>query len=135
MWWLKAGAVAVFLGLVAWWHLAQVSSAANAARTGERLVWQERQARAEIEADRDRQATQALIKSVEADYWQKQAAGEVQHRDEMAALEQTLTEEKAENDPTPDGKPAPDRCPDFVSKRVRDQLNPIGRDPAPGNNP
>jgi hypothetical protein len=135
MWWLKAGAVAAVIGLSIWWHQAQVNNAYASGQINERLVWQERQARANIEADRDRQETQTLIKSVEADYWQKQAASEVQHRDEMAAIEQTLTEEKAENDKILDGKPAASGCPAFVSKRMRDQLNAIGREPAHGNNP
>jgi hypothetical protein len=129
--WIKIGTGLAVLGAVFWWHQTQVSNAYASGQTSERLVWQERQVRADIEADLARKNTQVLIKAVEADYWQKQAASEVQHRDQLTALEQTLTEEKADDEK----KPAVAGCPAFVSKRVRDQLNAIGRDPAPGDNP
>jgi hypothetical protein len=123
--WAKAAFIVIALAAALWWHQTQVDSAADAAQLGERLVWQERQARANIEADRDRQETQKLIKGVEADYWRKQAESDARHQTEMTALEETIKDEK----------PSDATCGDFVSKRLRDQLNAIGRDDPPRGHP
>lgn len=130
--WIKAGAILAVLAAVFWWHQTQVNNAADAARLGERLVWQERQARQLIEDEAKRQTTQALIKSVEAGYWKQKAEADTRHRTELAALEQALTDEKADDEKPEAGKPAV--CRPFVSKRVRDQINRLGSDPS-GNHP
>jgi DNA-directed RNA polymerase len=129
MFWIKAGAMVALIAAVFWWHQTQVNNAADAARLGERLIWQERQGRQLIEDEAKRQSTHALIKSVEAGYWKQKAEADELHRNEMAALEQTLAEEKAD-----DAKTDPAVCRPFVSKRVRDQINRLGSDPS-GNHP
>jgi hypothetical protein len=113
--WLKAGFVAAAIAAVLWWHENAVSRAAEAARLAERLVWQERQARALIEEDRARKETQAMIARVETEYWQRQAGAATQ----ISELEKALADERHDSD---GGDCAP-----AVSKRLRDKLQPIGR--------
>jgi hypothetical protein len=113
--WLKAGFVGAAIAASLWWHESAVSRAAGAARLGERLVWQERQARALIEEDRARKETQALIARVEAEYWQRQAGA----TEQISELEKALADERQDSD----GR----ACDPAVSKRLRDKLQPIGR--------
>lgn len=83
----------------------------------ERLVWQERQARADAKAEADRRAAQAKIGAIESEYWQRAATDAAR----LAELEEELAREK--DDPA-----AAAGCAPLVGKRVRDRLDAIGRD-------
>ena len=113
---LVIGAVAMLAVIVAayGWHRIELSRAVAEGQMSERLIWQERQARAEIEAEAARKSTQEMIARIEADYWQRQAG----QAETVAELEKALADEKASADPA---------CGPVVSKRVRDQLDRVGR--------
>lgn len=114
---LALGLMALAAGFV--WHLFDRVAAYQAGQTAERLVWQERQAMAEAEAERARKVAQAEIRRIEADYWRARAGD----RDRIAELEKVI-----DDDAQPEALAAcPGRRTPLVGKRVRDNLNAIGR--------
>ncbi len=94
----------------------RVDRAYQDGKLSERLAWQEKQRRAEIKLAADRRAAQETIDRIEADYWAKQTDQAIQ----LADLEKALQAERAQNADI-------SACHSGVSKRVRDQLAPIGR--------
>ncbi len=96
----------------------RVDRAYSAGQLSERLVWQEKQRRAEIKLAEDRRSTQANIDRIEAEYWSQQTS-QAMH---LADLENALQAERTENARSPQTV-----CRPAVSKRVRDILAPLGR--------
>lgn len=102
------------------WHQIDKSAAYADGQRNERLIWAEKQARAEIKAENDRITAQIDIARIEADYLKQSAEA----RKTITDLEEALEED--EKQATPAG---PDRCTLApVGKRVRDNLNRLGRD-------
>ncbi|HEV7251444.1 MAG TPA: hypothetical protein VGN93_31085 [Shinella sp.] len=93
----------------------RVGRAREGGRLDERLIWQERQRRADLKRDADRRQAQAEIDAIERDYWSRQAADALK----ISELEKTLEEDPKNGDAAGD-RPA-------LSRRVRDAINPIGR--------
>lgn len=94
----------------------RVGRARDAGRLDERLVWQERQRRAELAREADRKAAQAKIDAVEQDYFSRQSLDAIRISDLEKALEGEQT-----NSPVAGCGPA-------VSRKLRDAIDRIGRD-------
>lgn len=94
----------------------RVGRARVAGRLDERLVWQERQRRAQLKLDRERDLAQAKIDAVEQDYLTRQTTDAIR----ISELEKALEDEQ-----TSDAAPG---CGPALSRRLRDAIDNIGRD-------
>ncbi|UDF29403.1 UNVERIFIED_ORG: hypothetical protein LHK14_18095 [Roseateles sp. XES5] len=98
------------------WHLYDRNQAYQAGQRDERLVWQERQARAAATRQAERDAAQTKIDSAERDYLARETAAAIKISELEKALEEDQTSSPAAG------------CGPAVSRRLRDALDAIGRD-------
>ncbi|MDX3973316.1 hypothetical protein [Shinella sp.] len=94
----------------------RVGRARETGRLDERLVWQERQRRAELQRDAERKSAQAKINEVERDYLSRQSTDAIRISDLEKALEEEQTSSPAAG------------CGPAVSRKLRDAIDRIGRD-------
>lgn len=106
------------IGAGAVWHLGAVSDARHSGALSERLVWQEKQRRADIKREAERQAAQGAIDAAETMMIEAMAETAIAEADLDAALKQ----EKTSNDTKTGGA-----CRAYLPDGVRDALNRIGR--------
>lgn len=100
------------------WHVYDRGRAYNEGVTAERLAWEERRVRDLAKAAADRKAAEDKIAQIEKEYLAKQVNTSIA----IAGLEAALAEEKANDQNHPACK-----CIPLVPKRVRDELEKLGR--------
>lgn len=109
--------IAIVALAAAAYHVVEVRHARTEAyqsgQLNERILWQERQRRAELDAEADRAAAQQKIKDIETSYWQRQTG----YADQITDLRKALDDEKSD-----------DACTPIISRRMRDKLDAIGRE-------
>lgn len=98
------------------WHLYERGRAYNAGQRDERLVWQEKARRAELQRDADRKIAQTKIDEVERDYLSRAAGDAIRISELEKALEEDQTSSLAAG------------CGPAVSRRLRDAIDHVGRD-------
>lgn len=94
------------------WHQIDRNAASADGQRNERVIWQERQARADLKAEQDRKTAQAAITRIEIDYGERVAAEGAKATEFRKALEN----EKAAG-----------RACAAITRELRDKLNAIGR--------
>lgn len=114
----RGALVLAAIGAGAVWHLAAVSQARQAGALSERLVWQEKQRRADIKREAERQVAQGAIDAAETKMINAMAETAIAEAD----LDAALKKEKTRNDAKTGGACQPD-----LPDGVRDALNRIGR--------
>lgn len=105
--------VAALIAVGSWWHLSAVSKAYDRGQLSERLVWQEKERRAILKAEKERDIAQAKINTAEAELITAQQQASMRRR----AMENALEAERNN-----DGKPAVDRRACDLPDRVREAL-------------
>lgn len=99
------------------WHFSAVSDARQAGALSERLVWQEKQRRADIKREAERRVAQGAIDAAETKMINAMAETAIAEADLDAALKQETS-----NDTKTGGA-----CRPYLPDGVRDALNRIGR--------
>ncbi|WP_414901222.1 secretion protein HylD [Rhizobium cremeum] len=89
----------------------------------ERLVWQEKQRRADLDREREREAAQAKIDTAERNLIDTQAAGAIR----INELETAIAEKRKPADANAAAGVADRSTCDPIPERVRNALNSIGR--------
>ncbi len=97
--------------------------AREAGALGERLVWQEKQRRADLDREREREAAQASIDAAERAMLDAAAASAIKINELEAAIAETRTSDDATAPAGAADRPA---C-RSIPERVRNALNGIGR--------
>lgn len=94
----------------------RVGRAREAGKLDERLVWQEREIRAELRRTADRKAAQTRIDEVEREYFSRSTTDAIR----ISELEKALEEDQTTS--------APAGCGPALSRRLRDAIDRVGRD-------
>lgn len=114
---ISAGAAIVLAAVI--WHQIDRKAAYADGQRAERVIWQERQARAEAKAEQDRKDAQKKINAAERSYLLTRAAADVQ----KSELQKALDNEKA-------SARARAKVCAAVTRELRDRLQDIrGTDP------
>lgn len=109
---LKLGIGGAIVLVAAVWHQVDRNAAYADGQRAERVAWQQVQAAAEAQADKDRKAAQDKINAAEQDYLEQIAAAEIQ----KSALKKELA----------DATDTVRKC-TAVTRQLRDRLETIGR--------
>lgn len=84
---LRGVVIAALIAAGAWWHLYAVSKAYDRGQLSERLVWQEKERRAILKAEKERDIAQAKINTAEAELIDVQQSAAMRRRAMESALE------------------------------------------------